>query len=191
MRIEVVKNFLSRADIAELNAWVEEGVEKKWLDIGLTTRGQPTTPDTRVTSRLYGDRFNYPEVALRVANKIREYCGISNAPLIEGHGKNGIVVSCTFPDGDVYAHRDPRVREDLAVLRCNVMTQGADAGGVLYVGGQPVPIEVGDLHCYLVSEHEHYVTTVEGNTPRVLWMFGGCVLAEDWDTGRIKIGEPA
>jgi len=190
MRVEVIKNFLPHADIAELNVWVEEGVKKKWLDIGFTARGQPTTPDTRVTSRLYGARFNYPEVALRTSNKVREYCGIFNAPLIEGHGKDGIVVSCTFPGGDVYAHRDPRMYEH-SVLRCNIMTQGADVGGVLYVGGQPVPIEVGDLHCYLASEHEHYVTTVGGNTPRVLWMFGGCVLAENWDTGRIKIGETA
>jgi hypothetical protein len=57
-------------------------------------------------------------------------------------------------------------------LRCNVLTRKADNGGELYVGGNKIDINVGDLHCYLPSTVEHYVTEVKGKTSRVLWMFG-------------------
>jgi hypothetical protein len=69
------------------------------------------------------------------------------------------------------------------------MTQDADAGGNLYIGGEKTDVSVGDLHCYLVSEHEHWVESVQGNTPRIMWMFGAHVPAEDWDSGKIIIGE--
>jgi hypothetical protein len=52
------------------------------------------------------------------------------------------------------------------------MTRAADDGGKLYVGGKEIDIKVGDLHCYLPSTIEHYVTEVKGETSRVLWMFG-------------------
>lgn len=190
MRIEVVKNFLNPEEIAGLNAWADEGVQKRWLDIGAADKFlTPTTRDTRVTSRFYGDRYEYSNLVHLVANRIRSYCGVANMPVIEGHGKNGVVVSCTFNSGDVFAHRDPRIIPNLATLRCNVMTRKPDSGGKLFVGGQYVPLDVGDLHCYLASEHVHYVTTVKGNTSRVLWMFGACVPAEDWDSYKIQVGE--
>jgi hypothetical protein len=69
------------------------------------------------------------------------------------------------------------------------MTRAADAGAELYVGGQLVDIEVGELHCYLASEFEHKVTEVQGNTSRVLWMFGAAVPAGDWESGKIQVGE--
>lgn len=191
MRIEVVKNFLSPEEITGLNAWADEGVEKKWLDIGgASTNGDFTTPDKRVTSRLYPDRYEYSDLVLSVSRRIRNYCGVADAPLIGGcHGRDGVVVSCIFNGGDVYAHKDNNSQKPLAHLRCNVMTRKPEGGGQLFIEGQHVPLEVGDLHCYLVSEHEHYVTTVEGNTSRVLWMFGACVPAEDWDSYKIKLGE--
>jgi len=88
----------------------------------------------------------------------------------------------------VYPHKDPR-QGYLSALRCNVMTRAANAGAELYVGGQLVNIEVGELHCYLASEFEHKVTEVQGNTSRVLWMFGAAVPIEDWELGKIQIGE--
>ena len=192
MRIEVIKNFLSPEEIAGLNAWADEGVQKRWLDIGAADMANtPTTRDTRVTSRLYGNRYEYSNLVNLVANRIRFCCGVANMPVIEGHGKNGVVVSCTFNGGDIFAHKDKLCQEQQhwAALRCNVMTRKPDSGGKLFVGGQYVPLDVGDLHCYLASEHEHYVTTVEGNTSRVLWMFGACVPAEDWDGYKIQVGE--
>lgn len=186
MRIERIKNFLTQAECDALNAWTDLGVQNKWLDIGVTHKNLGYTG--RFTSRMYGSRYVYPEIVLEISARVRSYCGVSTYPLIAGHGRDGVVVSCTFPDGDVYHHVDPRSESGIATLRCNVMTRAADAGAVLHIGGQVVDIEVGELHCYLVSEHQHYVTKVEGNTSRVMWMFGAHVPAEDWNSGLIKFG---
>ena len=186
MRLERHKSFLSLAECDALNAWVDEAVQNKWMDKGLDLHS-PTNAN-RVTSRMYGDRFTYPQIALDVSERIRKFCGVSNKNIIEGHGRDGIVVSCTFTDGDVYAHRDPYSGVGLSALRCNVLTRAADSGGVLHLENQPISLEVGELHCYLASDHAHYVSKVEGGTSRVLWMFGAYVPVDEWNSGVIKFG---
>lgn len=167
-----------------LNAWADKGVEKKWLDTG---KSSGAVYPLRVTSRLYGDRFEYPGFVHVLSQRIREFCGVDTYPLIEGHGKDGVVVSCTMPGGDVYPHKDPKSKDGIATLRCNVMTRAADSGCVLHIDKQPIDIEVGELHCYLVSEHEHFATAVEGTTSRIMWMFGAHVPANDWNSNKIKL----
>jgi hypothetical protein len=185
MRIDVFSNFATQEEINLLNEWTELGVENKWLDAGIAKEFVSTK--TRLTSRFYAHRFNYPQEILKLSEKIRCYVGVNNYPLIEGHGRDGVVVSYTYPGGDVYKHKDPKSFDGLATLRCNILTRKADVGGVLYVDGQQVDVEVGDLHCYLVSEHEHWATKVEGETPRIMWMFGAHVPADDWNSGKIKV----
>jgi len=185
MRVEVIKNFATKEEIIALNDWVRLGVQNKWLDIGVTDGYKPTKD--RLTSRMYGRRFIYPEEALKLSERVRKCVGVEGYPFIAGHGKNGIVVSYTMNGGDVYRHRDPRGSSGLATLRCNILTQKADLGGVLFVDGQQIDVEVGDLHCYLVSEHEHWATTVGGDTPRIMWMFGAHVPAVVWNNGAIKV----
>ena len=187
MRLERHKNFLSLEECAELNAWVDEGVQNKWLDAGITTGGAPYEKEKRVTSRFYADRFDYPNLVLEISNRIRYFCGVESYGLIEGHGKNGVVVSCIFDGGNVHLHQDP-INNGLSALRCNVMTRKPDAGGVLHLNGQDVDVEVGELHCYLASNFPHKVTEVKGETSRVLWMFGAYVPSNDWESGVIKVG---
>lgn len=185
MRIEIVSNFATQEEISVLNEWANLGVENKWLDVGISSGTHTYTK--RLTSRMYGDRYKYPQIVCDLSTRVRKFVGVDLYPLILGHGNDGIVVSYTMNGGDVYKHKDPKSVEGLATLRCNILTQKADAGGVLYVDGQQVDIEVGDLHCYLVSEHEHWATKVEGNTPRIMWMFGAHVPAENWNSGKIKV----
>lgn len=185
MRLERHQNFLSQEDCNILNDWVDEGVKNKWLDFGMSEGIFGYTK--RVTTRRYGNRFEYPQIVLDISNRIRKFYGIDSYNIIEGHGRDGVVVSCTFPGGDVYKHQDPKSIGGLSALRCNVMTRKADAGGKLYVGGEHIDIEVGELHCYLASDFEHYVTEVEGETSRILWMFGAYVSKEDWENGILKI----
>ena len=52
------------------------------------------------------------------------------------------------------------------------MSQKTEDGAKLYIDGKHIDIEVGELHCYLPSDVKHYVTTAEGDTPRIMWMFG-------------------
>jgi len=187
MRFERVKSFLSLDECAALNSWVDEAVQNKWMDKVLDPHSLEN--NVRVTSRFYGDRFVYPQLVLDVSTRIRAFCGVADKGIIEGHGRDGIVVSCTFPGGDVYPHADPMSKMFLAALRCNVMTRKADFGGVLHLENQPVELEVGDLHCYLASDHVHHVSKVEGSTPRVLWMFGAYVNSNDWNSKKIAFSQ--
>ena len=186
MRLEITRNFLTLEECAALNEWAVEGIKHGWLDMGIS-RGDLTR--TRLTSRMYGARFTTPEIVVTVSEKIRRYVGVQDYPLIAGHGRDGVVVSCTYNNGDVYEHQDPRSPTGLATLRCNVMTQKPVSGGLLHLEGQEVPLEAGDLHCYLASEHRHLVTKVSGDIPRILWMFGAHVPLEDWDFKKIERGE--
>ena len=167
----IVENFLSINDCNKLNEWVDLGVQNKWLDKGVN-RGSSWVYEKRLTTRPYAERFDYSADVYDIQKKISKFLNIEDLlKSVYGGGKDGIVVSCTFPGGDVYPHSDPR-EGNLEVLRCNVLTRAADDGGNLYVGGNKIDINVGDLHCYLPSTIEHYVTEVKGQTPRVLWMFG-------------------
>tara|TARA_R110000868_G_scaffold276722_1_gene536472 strand:+ start:322 stop:891 length:570 start_codon:yes stop_codon:yes gene_type:complete len=186
VRFDQHKNFITLQECAELNAWVEDGVARKWLDSGIGKEG--FLYNKRLTSRIYADRYIYPDIVHKLALKIREFCGLSSYKIIEKHGRDGVVVSCILPGGNLYAHCDPKNVAGLSALRCNILTRAADSGGVLHLEGEPKPLEVGELHCYLASKHEHYVSEVEGNTSRVLWMFGAYVPEEDWDSGLIKVG---
>lgn len=185
-RFDQHKNFITPEECAELNAWVDEGLKKNWLGAGFN-RGE-FGYSKRFTSRMCADRYEYPEIVRAISARTREFCGVSSYGLIEGHGRDGVVVTCTYTGGDVFAHHDPRSAEGLATLRCNILTRAADNGGVLHLEGKPRPLEVGELHCYLASEHRHSVSEVEGNTSRVMWMFGAHVPKEDWDSGLIKSG---
>jgi hypothetical protein len=171
MKILFKSDFVSPEECAQLNRWVVEGVKEKWLDAGISRGAEWVYPD-RVTTRNYGDRFEYPEVVYRIFDRITDSLGLHDLPKsVIGGGKNGVVVSCTFPGGDVYPHRDP-MEDDRHVLRCNIMTQAADDGAQLFIGGNKIDINIGELHCYLPSYVEHYVTEVKGVTPRIMWMFG-------------------
>jgi hypothetical protein len=184
MRLEITPNFITPEECSLLNGWVYEGVDKGWLDIGTCN---DRTTNKRLTSRLYGYRFEYPKEVIDLDAQIRSFAGIGSYPIINGHGKNGIVVSYTKPGGDVYKHKNPK-ELNMSALQCNIMTQDAEDGAELFVNGNKVDIKAGDLHCYLASDFEHYVTEVKGNTPRIMWMFGAYVPKEDWENGTIKYG---
>jgi len=171
MQILLKKNFLSPEECGVLNAWVDQGVAEKWLDAGTSYQSGRACTD-RLTTRNYGDRFEYPAEVYQIFQRITDLLALHNVPKsVVGGGRDGVVVSCTFPEGDVYPHID-QMEGNLHVLRCNVMTRAADSGAELFIGGSKIDIGVGDLHCYLPSDVEHYVTKVEGQTPRIMWMFG-------------------
>jgi hypothetical protein len=162
-----------------MNDWVNLGVGSKWLDEGIS-RGSGWAYKDRLTTRAYGDRFEYPQVVYNVFAKITDTLGLQDTPRsLYGGGRDGVVVSYTLSGGDVCKHKDP-MEGDLHVLRCNIMTQAADSGAELFIDGEKMDVGVSDLHCYLPSDVEHYVTTAEGNTPRIMWMFGYQISKHAW-----------
>jgi hypothetical protein len=186
MRLDRHKNFLSLEECEILNAWVDKATKENWLDSGVDKNGNPYDKNKRVTSRFYGDRFDYPQIVLDISKRIRNFYKVDCYDLIEGHGKNGVVVSNIFNGGNTYTHKDLRSSKGLSALRLNIMTRKPNAGGVLHLCEKPIELDVGELHCYLASEFLHGVSQVEGKTSRILWMFGAYVPLEYWESGRIK-----
>jgi hypothetical protein len=187
MRLERYKNFLSLEECTELNAWVDEATAKNWLGAGINARGEPYNSDKRVTSRFYGHLFEYPQLVLDISKRVRLFYDVDSYELIAGHGRDGVVVSNTFNTGDVYSHKDPQsAANGFSALRLNILTRKPTSGGVLHIEDQPIELEVGELHCYLASEFTHGVSTVGGDVPRVLWMFGAYVPMQAWESGAIK-----
>lgn len=168
--IKIFRNFITLDECKKLSDIALRGVEEGWVGPGLS-RGR-FGYNKRFTSRMHMGNKKYPELVIDISNRICKFMGIQHYPLILGHGSEGVVVSVTYPGGDVYSHRDPRSEKGYATYRCNIMTQAADEGAELYVDDELVDINVGDLHCYYASEQTHYVTEVKGQTPRILWMFG-------------------
>jgi hypothetical protein len=175
-------NFLSKEKCKLLNEIAILGVKSGWIGPGITkeTWGTSFSYRQRLTSRMYMNDKKYPLIVYEISNQIQEFLNIKNYPVIHGHGSEGIVTSVTFPGGNVYKHMDPRSKEGLATFRCNILTQSAESGGKLYINNVFRDISVGDLHCYYASEESHYVTAVEGNTSRILWMFGCHRPVEDY-----------
>lgn len=182
MRIEVKTGYLGLSECEALNAWADMGVSNGTFTNGRNADG--STNPLRFTTRL--SPASYPPSVYDLDTAVRAYCGVSSyAPCQQG--TNGIVCNYIQPGGDVFAHTD-QPENGLAILRCNIVTRAAQSGGELFVGGQALPLTAGELHCYLASEFEHYVTTVGGNLPRVMWSFSALVPAADWETGTIIFG---
>lgn len=174
MDVKIFRNFLSEQECKQLSNIALQN--KNWFDKG-RSRGQVT--DNRLTTRM-SMKNHYPQEILNVSEKVRKFVGVNNFPLIEDHGKDGIVISITQQGGDVYEHKDPRSNTRLPAYRCNILTQTNEDGAKLYVNQQKIDIGIGDLHCYLASELPHYVTEAKGKTPRILYMFGAYIPKEHW-----------
>jgi len=180
--VTIIPNFITQQECSVLNSWVEKALANSWLDVGITTGH--TVYKNRLTTRMYGSRFDkYPDLAYVIRDRIRKQLNLENVPIsILGGGKHGIVVSNTLPGGDVYKHSDPLEFNGRHVLRCNIITQMADAGAILTVNDNVVNVNQGDLHCYLASKYAHSVTQVTGKHSRILWMFGFQITDNDWKT---------
>jgi len=187
MRIDIYPNLVTPDECRQLADWANTAATNNWLDAGITSGSQKYSTKLRRTSRFYGDRFTHPPLALEIQERIRHALGIETNPYITGHGRDGIVINYTYANGSVYEHKDPRSVDGLATLRCNLLVQAPESGGGLYIEDKLYPITQGSVHCYLVSEHKHRVETVFGETPRILWMFGAHVQAEDWNNYKIRM----
>lgn len=177
MSVKVYKNFLSAGECRLLNDCALRNLDK-WFGRGITTGGKPAS--NRITTRMYMGGKKYSPEVIAVSTKVRDFLGIGAFPLINDHGSDGVVISMTHQGDNVYAHRDPRSADGQPTYRCNILTQANEDGAELYVAGKKIEVGVGDLHCYMVSELEHYVTGAKGPTPRIMYMFGAHIPKEHW-----------
>ena len=179
----VIRNFASLEEVQILKDWQAKAVEEGQFVDGITgdwDKKTFSTTKTRLTNRM-SKNINYPDLVKTLQDRIRQNFPIlSDVPLIEGHGKNGVVVSVTYNDGDVYKHKDPGVGEGVVGLRCNILASKAESGGTIHVEDRTYDLNEGDMMCYLVTELYHSVEVCNGNNPRTLFMFGFVVDENNW-----------
>ena len=172
MSVTIFPKFITQQECEDLNVWTEKAYVNDWLGKGIDSKGKPGA-DNRYSTRAYPNRFGkYPDLAYSLYDRISTYLGLEGlAKSVANGGKDSIVVNCTLSGGDVFKHVD-FMEPNGHLLRCNILTQAPESGGELYVNDNKVDIQVGDLHCYLVTKYQHTATEVQGNSKRILWMFG-------------------
>ena len=182
-QVLLVPNFITAEEIQALKDWTNQAVVDGQFVDGITGDWDKKEFDRtkkRLTNRM-SQNINYPELVKTLQDRIRQTVQLTaNAPVIENHGKDGVVVSVTYNDGDVYKHKDPSVGEGLVGLRCNILASKAQNGGTIHVEDKTYDLNEGDMMCYLVTELYHSVEVCHGNNPRTLFMFGFIVNEDAW-----------
>lgn len=198
--VNIIKNYLPHKECDELNTWVINAIHTKKIGLGATIStkesnpadnldaqcgGCGTTATLRYTSRMYADRYVYPQLVRDTHKQIEVEFNLQkwHEP-VHFHGRDGVVVSATYPGGDVFRHKDPKDRQEpKEVLRCNILTAEATGGGLIWVGDQSYILQKGDMMQYLVSRHYHHVEPIVGSAEclRIMWMFGWYVDGDIWE----------
>jgi hypothetical protein len=190
IKVAVVKNYLDMSSCEKLNQWVLDAIAQGKIGTGITVpegghwaTSERVEAPLRYTSRMYPDNYVYPELVNEIFTRIKTELGLVNATVSSGGGRNGVVVSCTYPGGDVYPHKDPKEGPGVSVLRVNIISKAAQSGGLIHVEDAVFSLQQGDMMAYLVDEHEHFVEPVEGHEPRIMWMFGLLLPKHLWEVG--------
>ncbi|CAB4135419.1 hypothetical protein UFOVP285_19 [uncultured Caudovirales phage] len=188
IKVAVVKNYLDKESCEQLNQWVLDAIAQNKIGLGITipkeghySSFERITSEKRYTSRIYSDNYEYPELVTSIFDRIKTELNLKNAIVSTNGGKDGVVVSCTYPDGDVYLHKDPKEGPGVSLLRVNILSKAAQTGGAIHVKDAIFNLEQGDMMAYLVDEYEHCVEPVEGDEPRIMWMFGLLLPKHLWE----------
>jgi hypothetical protein len=182
-QVLLVPNFITAEEIQALKDWANQAVIDGQFVDGVTgdwDKKEFSTTKKRLTNRM-SPRIDYPDLVKTLQDRIRQTVPLTaQAPVIENHGKDGVVVSVTYNDGDVYKHKDPSVGEGVVGLRCNILASKAESGGSIHVEDKTYDLNEGDMMCYLVTELYHSVDVCHGDNPRTLFMFGFVVDKDAW-----------
>jgi len=180
----LIRGYADQATCEQLTAWAQSARRAQFVPgISRDRDGRIHRVTTRLTNRM-SHYIQYPKLVYDLQRRIRDDFRLATAPWIHGHGRDGVVVSITDDGGDVYAHRDPPVARGFSALRCNILASQAESGGLVHVANGTYELAAGDLMAYLVTDHTHSVDQCFGSLPRIMFMFGFEVLAEDWVAAR-------
>jgi hypothetical protein len=182
MRLERIPNFITEAERKELIAWMDDGIENGVLVAGFS-RGEFGYTG-RKTTRLNPGSTEFPKIAFDIQKRLLDSFEWTDKSMIEPLDGGGMVAVVTYPGGDTYKHKDPKILS--SAVRFNIILQKPVSGGELYVEGQNFSCDERELHCYNVTENEHWVTEVGGDITRYLWIFGMSIPYKDWEDGHIK-----
>jgi hypothetical protein len=184
--VNVVRNYLDNDKCELLNAWTRGNILKGNIDYALAKLNDGNkryTSSLRYSTRQSKD-YEYPQLARDIHKQIETDFNL--AKWVEPkhmHGKDGVVVSATMPDGDVFEHIDGvDGQEPKHTLRCNILTSETK-GGLIWVNGESYQLKKGDMMQYLTSKYKHSVDKVIGQDGdlRIMWMFGWYVDGDEWE----------
>jgi hypothetical protein len=179
-RIDIERSFVFNEEIELLNAFTLQSIEKKLFENGRASK-HLNADGVHMASRFNKD-LQFPEVAFDIRSRIMSRYGLQEKHIFKGFNESGIVVNCTFKNGQLLNHKDG-VDNSYALLRCNVVTSQPNKGGIFHVDDKPLNINDGDMYACLVSEHMHKATLNEDDKPRIVWQFGFNVYADKWNKG--------
>jgi hypothetical protein len=162
--IKVISKFVSSNECAELATWINNN-HHNFVDANMG--------GVRKTTRYINDDINFPKIALEIRERIKNYLQLED--MVRPPFTKGMVASYAEPGDTCYVHKDPVWLEGHHTMHCNVIVQKPESGGNVIIEGKEFDMPEGDIICYYVSDLNHEVTKVLGNTPRLMWIFGFCV----------------
>lgn len=179
MYVKVVKNFLFEHELEILNSWTLENWKNYYFS---DANMDPYHSETRFTTRMGNESIakdsgvviNYPEVCYNIQDRMVNFFRLHDCKSPPSF-YDGIVNGIGFSPGIIEEHIDPVYIDGTHTLHCNVVSQNSISGGITTIEGIEYPVENGDLLMYIVSKHYHYVSEIQGNIPRILWVFGFCI----------------
>jgi hypothetical protein len=196
IRFDSYPHFISEMERNLLVDWINRSIKENVLTKGKHRRldnnrkeiGELIDVTTRVTTRTNERVFSFPQVAFDIQKRIINNFSFTKGCFIETNtnsSNDGMIAIATHKDGDSYKHVDPKPG-NLHAVRFNVLLQGAEEGGELFIEGVKRDIKERELHAYMATKHLHWVTKVKGNKSRYMWSFGFHVPKKDWFDYTIK-----
>ena len=165
----ILKKFVPDRIIKVLNCWCLNNYKNDFfLDANMGTIGTRLSTRYSVTKTFY-----FPKEAYELKEKIKKELKLENTKIPSY--RDGIVCGIGFEGGDISLHTDPIYHEGTSTWHCNVITQKSNFGGITVINGREYDVNSNDVLVYKVSSWPHSVTTIEGDKPRILWVFGYCV----------------
>jgi len=184
--VNVIPNYLDNDKCELLNAWMRGSISKGNIEYGhakLPDKNGRYPNPFRYSTRP-SINYEYPQLVRDIHKQIETDFNLTKwAEPKHIHGKDGVVVSATMPNGNVFEHIDGQDgQEPKHTLRCNILTSETK-GGLIWINGESYQLKKGDMMQYLVSKYKHSVDKVIGQDGdlRIMWMFGWYVDADEWE----------
>jgi hypothetical protein len=169
VEFDVEADFISKEEAKELMLWVDNNEYNDKLFPKVSEAGPS---DNRVTTR-FAKESAFPDVAFRIQKRILDKYHYKDFVDIEPIGAGtGMIAIKVYPgDQGSFPHVDPKLKGRDAV-RCNIVLQNAEVGGLLRIEGEVMSTPDRALHAYNVTKLLHHITPTEGSTCRYVWLFG-------------------
>jgi hypothetical protein len=179
-RIDIEKQFVTIEEANILNNFVLNSIQNGLFENGKASK-YLNADGVHMVSR-FNKNLEFPQIAFDIRKRIMNKYGFQEKDVFKNFNDSGIVVNCTFKNGQLWNHIDSS-NNPYALLRCNVVTSQPSKGGIFHVDNKPLSINDGDMYACLVSEHNHKATINEDEKPRIVWQFGFNVYANKWNKG--------